>query len=31
LKLPQVNAALKKYIDPKKLILVYGGDFEKKK
>jgi zinc protease len=31
LKLPQVNTALKKYIDPKKLILVYGGDFEKKK
>jgi zinc protease len=30
LKLADVNQALVKYIDPKKLILVYGGDFNKK-
>lgn len=30
LKLAEVNQALVKYIDPKKLILVYGGDFNKK-
>lgn len=30
LKLAEVNAALKKYIDPSKLVLVYGGDFNKK-
>lgn len=30
LKLAEVNQALVKYIDPKKLVLVYGGDFNKK-
>jgi zinc protease len=30
LKLADVNAALKKYIIPSKLVLVYGGDFNKK-
>lgn len=30
LKLAQINAALKKYIDPDKMILIYAGDFKKK-
>ena len=30
LKLAEVNQALVKYIDPKKLVLLYGGDFNKK-
>jgi zinc protease len=30
LKLAEVNQALVKYIKPGKLILVYGGDFNKK-
>jgi zinc protease len=30
LTLDQINAALKKYLDPNKLILIYAGDFRKK-
>ncbi|MBS1730761.1 MAG: insulinase family protein [Bacteroidetes bacterium] len=30
LSLESVNAALKKYFDPSKLVLVYTGDFDKK-
>jgi len=31
LTLPQVNAALKKYISPEKITLIYAGDFNKNK
>jgi predicted Zn-dependent peptidase len=30
LNLNQVNAAMKKYFDKSKLVLVYAGDFQKK-
>ena len=30
LKLAEVNQALKKYVIPSKMVLVYGGDFNKK-